>query len=47
MNRKYYAKPTLRVAAILLERNYVYSPGGAGINDDNNETPVDDGSENF
>ena len=44
---KSYAAPRVRVAEILLERNYVYSPGGADINNDNNEVPVDDGSENF
>ena len=47
MNRRNYSAPAARVAAILLERNYVYSPGGANLNGDNNEVPVDDGSENF
>ena len=47
MNRRNYSAPAARVAIFLLERNYVYSPGGANLNDDNNEVPVDDGSENF
>ena len=42
-----YAAPLMRVAEILLEKNYVYSPGSAGTNPDNNEVPVDGGSENF
>ncbi|MBR6054884.1 MAG: hypothetical protein IKP46_06055 [Bacteroidales bacterium] len=42
-----YAAPSVRVAEILLEKNYVYSPGSAGTNPDNNEVPVDGGSENF
>ena len=44
---KSYAAPGVRVAEIRLERNYVYSPGGVETNPDNNEVPVDDGSENF
>lgn len=44
---KSYSAPGVRVAEVLLERNYVYSPGGANVNDDNNEVPADDGSENF
>ena len=47
MSTKDYSAPTVRVAAICLEKNYVYSPGGANLNGDNNEVPVDDGSENF
>ena len=42
-----YAAPSVRVAEILLEKNYVYSPGSADINTDNNEVPVDGGDENF
>lgn len=42
-----YVAPLVRVAEILLEKNYVYSPGSADTNPDNNEVPVDDGYENF
>lgn len=47
MKKRDYSAPTVRVAAICLEKNYVYSPGGANNNSDNNEVPVDDGFENF
>ena len=42
MFRKDYSAPWARVAELRLEVNYVFSP-----NQDNNETPVDDGSDNF
>lgn len=47
MNYRTYTAPATRVARLCLEKNYVYSPGGANINGDYNEVPVDDGSENF
>ena len=42
MERKYYQAPGTRVAWIGFERNFAFSP-----NPDNNEKPVDDGSEDF
>lgn len=47
MIRKYYTAPAAEAVEVRLEENFVYSPNSVITNTDKNETPEDDGEEDF
>jgi hypothetical protein len=47
MLRRYYTAPAAEAVEVRVEENFVYTVNSGNTNGDNNETPHDDGDEDF
>ncbi len=47
MLRRYYTAPTAEAVEVRVEENFVYTVNTSSTNGDHNETPNDEGEEDF